>query len=108
VEKYFYAGREAELAELKLGFNTVVYPQYAEIFTPMEMMRQIKGEEVVDGTYLSYHSQDAHQQGDLLRLLGLILGHQVVVGHRLNLRPVDHEHLHSVRHGVPQNNSLQQ
>lgn len=52
MEKYFYAGRERELAELKLGFNTVVYPQYAEIFTPMEMMRQIKGEEVVDGTFL--------------------------------------------------------
>lgn len=49
---YFYAGREQELAELKLGFNTVVYPQYAEIFTPVEMMRQIKGEEVVDGTFI--------------------------------------------------------
>lgn len=43
-QKYFYLGRERELAELKLGFNTVVYPQYAEIFTPLEMMRQIKGE----------------------------------------------------------------
>jgi len=29
MEMYFYAGREQELAELKLGFNTVVYPQYA-------------------------------------------------------------------------------
>lgn len=52
MQKYFYMGRERELKELKLGFNTVVYPLYAEIFTPLEMMRQIKGEEIVDGTTL--------------------------------------------------------
>lgn len=44
MQKYFYLGRQKELEELKLGFNTVVYPEYAEIFTPLEMMRQIKGE----------------------------------------------------------------
>jgi hypothetical protein len=37
---------------LKHGFNTVVYPEYAEIFTPFEMLKQIRGEEVVDGKLL--------------------------------------------------------
>ena len=36
-------GREKELSEIRLGFTTVVYPSYAEIFTPFELLRQIKG-----------------------------------------------------------------
>lgn len=41
--KYYFLGRERELKELKHGFNTVVYPPYAEIFTPFEMLKQIRG-----------------------------------------------------------------
>lgn len=48
--KYYSIGREQELQDLKTGFNTVVYPDYAEIFTPIEMLKQIRGEEIVDGT----------------------------------------------------------
>ena len=52
LSKYFYLGRERQLKELKLGFNTVVFSDYAEIFTPLQMMRQIKGEEIVDGIFI--------------------------------------------------------
>lgn len=49
-EKYFRLGREQELAEIEAGFNSVVFADYARIFTPQEMLRQIRGEEVIDGT----------------------------------------------------------
>jgi hypothetical protein len=49
-QKYFQLGREQELKEISAGFNSVVYADYARIFTPQEMLRQIRGEEVVNGT----------------------------------------------------------
>lgn len=52
LKKYFYLGREEQLSELKLGFNTVVFPEYAQIFTPLQMLRQIRGEQIVDGIFL--------------------------------------------------------
>jgi hypothetical protein len=45
---YFDAGKERELSELAKGFYSVVNPDYAKIFTPFEMLRKIKGEEVID------------------------------------------------------------
>lgn len=47
--KYYYLGRERELREMQTGFNSVVFADYAQIFTPQEMLRQIRGEEIVDG-----------------------------------------------------------
>mgnify|MGYP003455761434 CR=1 FL=1 len=42
-EKYFYLGREEELTQIRNGFISVVYGEYAQIFTPQEMLRQIRG-----------------------------------------------------------------
>lgn len=51
-EKYFWLGREQELKEIESGFNSVVFADYARIFTPQEMLRQIRGEEVIDGNFV--------------------------------------------------------
>lgn len=50
-EKFFRLGREQELRDIQRGFNSVVFAEYAQIFTPLEMLRQIRGEEVIDGTF---------------------------------------------------------
>lgn len=48
-ERFFHLGREQELRDIQRGFNSVVFAEYAQIFTPQEMLKQIRGEEVIDG-----------------------------------------------------------
>lgn len=65
MKKYFFFGRERELEELRVGFYTIVHPSYAKIFTPFEMLRQIRGEEIVDSTIHTNFRKNIKEQSQI-------------------------------------------
>lgn len=82
---------------------------YAQIFTPTEMLHQIRGEEVVDSNSIHYCSCHFENQGQvLLRLLLIVSHHNLAMVVAGLVHAVANEQIHPIRNRVAQDIDLQQ